>query len=309
MTRTPWYTSFIGISGMTMTGAGMKRAAFILFLILAAPVSVTAATITLKEDTDLIGPTGTRLRTLKAGEEFTTSRVDDEWVYGSYIHDAGIVRGKVRIKAFQEQSYLRRKSDEFCRQMAAKGFVKHEGKWIAGEDKERIDNEAKGLVLFEGTWVSPVERDRLLAEREAAEEAERAGAKEVEETFEEEDEAEDPFDDTSMDAGDGTIIDLFADNGPEADDEESGEGPVIEDLTQEDFASGEDSDAGGRTAIDWTKSSKKREEPSAADDGDEGGNARISPEQFSKYFIPGMVGLGVIVVFIVILSARKGSRR
>ena len=63
--------------------------------------------------------------------------------------------------------------------MKEKGMVKHEGKWISREEKERIEMEAKGLVKFEDEWMTPEERDGLVAAREE----EKKAAEEVQDPF------------------------------------------------------------------------------------------------------------------------------
>ncbi len=88
----------------------MKYIASSLLLVLILPAAVLATEITLAEDAELIALDGKPLMTIEAGEKFSFDGVDGNWVYGWYSHDAGGARGKVRMDAFREQSFLRRES-------------------------------------------------------------------------------------------------------------------------------------------------------------------------------------------------------
>ncbi len=247
----------------------MKVFAAILLTVLIFSAAVVATEITLKEDAQLVNEEGKVLRTIMAGQKFSFERIDSKWVYGSYFHDAGVARGKVRSDAFKEQFFLRRKSAQFLRMMRDKGMVKHEGKWISREEK--------GMVKFEDQWMTPEERDGLIAAREE----EKKAAEEV----------HDPF---------GAI---------DGDEEGLGE-PSYEDVDDdpEDDLFNDEEEATDRPSkeIDWTKTGGEKDSHSIEDEEQDSG---ITPEKLSKYLLPGMIGMGIIMVFIVVLSAKKGLKK
>ena len=58
--------------------------------------------------------------------------------------------------------------------------------------------------------------------------------------------------------------------------------------------------------IDWTKTGGEKNKHSIEDEEQDSG---ITPEKLSKYLLPGMIGMGIIMVLIVVLSAKKGPRK
>lgn len=249
----------------------------------------SAIEITLKENADLINDTGKVLITARSGDKFSFDYIDGDWVYGSYTHDAGITRGKIKASSFREQAFLKQKSAEREKEMAEKGLVKYEGKWIPVEEKEKIENEAKGLIKFEDKWITPEEKDNIIAQREAEKKAAEEEAKKIEE---EKKESPEEVDETSE-----TIEDVFIDDVEQKEDveekiEEDKE-PQIEDLAEKEKE---------KKGIDYTKTSKK--------DGKESKEEKtLSPELFGKIFLPVMIGLTVIMITIVIISSRKSSKK
>jgi len=123
-----------------------------------------------------------------AGAAFDAERIEGEWLYGVFIHAAGVSRGMIHKDAVAdveklaklEQEYQERERIRIEREMRAKGLVKYEGKWVTPEEKatrelEKFEAEqrAKGLVKFEGQWMTEVEMNRIVADRDKKEVATR----------------------------------------------------------------------------------------------------------------------------------------
>jgi hypothetical protein len=293
-------------------GSNMKTNLFVtVFLVISffacLHIPAVAAEITLKEDADLFNDTGKSLMTIKSGEKFSFDRIDGDWVFGSYMHDAGIIRGKIKADAFKEQPFLKLKTVEFEKKMAEKGLAKYEGKWIPFEEKEQLENEAKGLIKFEDKWMTTEERDKILAQREEEKKAaEEAAAKE--------EAAKKASEDKS-----GTTIP--EDAGKEKTDEAKGEEPfpgiedttkkeepAIEDKTEKkeegsEGTTGETAKEKSKKTIDYNKSRKKTEEDVSEE------RSSVSPATIGKIVLPAMIGLAVVMVLIVVLSSRKGKHK
>lgn len=312
----------------------MKKIVLSAVLLLMLPAVLPGARLTLKEDADLLGEGDKVLMTMKKGERFKMDRVEGDWVVGSYMHESGIARGRVRSDAFVEQALLRKKMRAFLREMEKKGMVKHEGKWIEKKELERIENEEKGLVEFEGKWMTPEERDTLIAEREAEDNT----TTDVEDPFGDDDDVEepdgdddddvaDPFGDDDDDAeepfGDDDDDDVEEPSDADDDDDDDGAGdPGIVDLTGDDDDSTgdgitgeiEDDDGPGehKREIDWEKTTKENGgvEKAKSDDRAAGSGESDSAKNRRMSFIilGSLVGMGIIMVLIVVLSAKRGSR-
>ena len=141
-----------------------------------------------------------------AGATFEAERIEGEWLYGVFMHAAGVSRGMIRKDAVAdpeklaklEEEYQERERIRIEQEMRAKGLVKYEGKWVTPEEKatrelEKFEAEqrAKGLVKFEGKWMPEEEMNRIVAERDKKEVATRiADLKDPKVSREQKDQAE-----------------------------------------------------------------------------------------------------------------------
>ena len=287
----------------------MKVLIISLVLIAAFPVLLPAAQLTLNRDADLLDEDGDKVMTIKAGEVFKFEQISGKWVYGAYYYDAGVAKGVIASDAFKEQKFLKMKSAALAREMKNNDMVMYNGEWIPREEKERLENEAKGLVLYEDQWMTPEERDNIIAQKEAESE-----------TGEDPVLVENPFD---VEPGEGDV------NATSGSDDSGGENPDVEDdssssVDENPFAvepgiedqsdppadngdaveivepsndNGEPSKQNEKKGIDWDKTTKPPKE-----------KPKDGVETFTKVFFPGIIGLGLVMVLIFVLSGRKGSK-
>jgi hypothetical protein len=118
---------------MLFAGIDMKCFVGPLLVILLLPAAAWATEITLEEDGELLTIDDRPIMTIEAGEKFSYQSTDGKWVYGWYMHDDGVARGKVLADVFKEQAFLRRESDATAGEAAEEEF---------GEVEEPFGEEA-----------------------------------------------------------------------------------------------------------------------------------------------------------------------
>lgn len=187
----------------------MRRAIILAILsFLVAPRTVGGVEVRIKTMTDLRDRLDPRrvITEVPAGATFDAERIEGEWLYGVFMHVAGVSRGMIRKNAVAdpeklaklEEQYQERERIRIEQEMRAKGLVKYEGKWVTPEERttrelEKFEAEqrAKGLVKFEGQWMTEVEMNRIVAERDKKEVATRiADLKDPKVSREQKDQAE-----------------------------------------------------------------------------------------------------------------------
>jgi len=152
---------------------------FSLIVFLPAALGVEVKIKTTTELRDMQDPERVIMQ-VPAGATFDVEQIEGEWLFGVYMHSAGVSRGFIAKDAVLdpeklaklEEQYQERERIREEQEMRAKGFVKYEGEWVTPEEKARREQEkfeaeqrAKGLIKFEGEWMTPEERATVIKER------------------------------------------------------------------------------------------------------------------------------------------------